>query len=58
MLLPGIFLFIVDRYLRFLQSYQRARLVLARVLPCGTIELNFAKTQGNYSSLNILISTL
>ncbi|KAM1613492.1 hypothetical protein ACFX1Z_002017 [Malus domestica] len=55
MLLPGIFLFIVDRYLRFLQSYQRAGLVSARVLPCGTIELNFAKTQGlDYNPTSIL----
>lgn len=45
-ILPGIFLFIIDRYLRFLQSYQRAELVSARVLPCETIELNFSKSQG------------
>ncbi|KAG8652946.1 hypothetical protein MANES_06G151600v8 [Manihot esculenta] len=46
MILPGIFLFLVDRYLRFLQSRQRARLLSSRLLPCGTIELNFSKSRG------------
>ncbi|KAK3037219.1 hypothetical protein RJ639_030112, partial [Escallonia herrerae] len=44
MILPGIFLFLIDRYLRFLQSRKRARLVSARLLPCGTMELNFSKS--------------
>ncbi|KAG8652945.1 ferric reduction oxidase 4 isoform X2 [Manihot esculenta] len=48
MILPGIFLFLVDRYLRFLQSRQRARLLSSRLLPCGTIELNFSKSRGLY----------
>ncbi|XP_047334629.1 ferric reduction oxidase 5-like [Impatiens glandulifera] len=43
MILPGIFLFIIDRYLRFLQSQKRARLVSARLLPCEVVELNFSK---------------
>ncbi|GFY84164.1 ferric reduction oxidase 4 [Actinidia rufa] len=47
MILPGIFLFLVDRYLRFLQSMKRARLVSARLLPCGAFELNFSKSPGN-----------
>ncbi|XP_074263344.1 ferric reduction oxidase 2-like [Silene latifolia] len=42
-MLPGIYLFIIDRYLRFLQSRQRVRLLSARVLSCQAIELNFAK---------------
>jgi hypothetical protein len=46
MILPGIFLFIVDRYLRFLQSQRRARLDSARLLPCGSIELTFSKSPG------------
>ncbi|KAL4595076.1 hypothetical protein ACB092_12G065800 [Castanea dentata] len=46
MILPGIFLFLVDRFLRFLQSRQRARLVSARLLPSGIVELNFSKSQG------------
>ncbi|KAI6707695.1 hypothetical protein NL676_010657 [Syzygium grande] len=45
-MLPGFYLFMVDRYLRFLQSRNRARLVSARVLPCDTVELNFSKTPG------------
>ncbi|KAJ6684139.1 hypothetical protein OIU85_007795 [Salix viminalis] len=48
MILPGIFLFIMDRYLRFLQSQRRARLESARLLPCGSIELTFSKSPGLY----------
>ncbi|KAL6124158.1 hypothetical protein ACLB2K_076673 [Fragaria x ananassa] len=44
LMLPGFFLFVVDRYLRFLQSGKRARLVSARVLPGESFELNFAKS--------------
>ncbi|CAM8888746.1 unnamed protein product [Rhodiola kirilowii] len=43
MMLPGFYLFLVDRYIRFLQSRQRIRVVSSRVLPCETIELNFSK---------------
>ncbi|KAF8412208.1 hypothetical protein HHK36_000168 [Tetracentron sinense] len=43
-MLPGVYLFLVDRYLRFLQSRQRVRLVSGRLLPCETIELNFSKS--------------
>ncbi|KAL1549835.1 ferric-chelate reductase (NADH) [Salvia divinorum] len=45
-MLPGFYLFLMDRYLRFLQSRNRARLVSARLLSCNTIELSFAKTRG------------
>ncbi|XP_011092755.1 ferric reduction oxidase 2 isoform X2 [Sesamum indicum] len=45
-MLPGFYLFIIDRYLRFLQSREKVRLVSARVLPCETIELNFSKSRG------------
>ncbi|KAA8520659.1 hypothetical protein F0562_014915 [Nyssa sinensis] len=45
-MLPGFYLFLVDRYLRFLQSRQGVRLLSARILPCETVELNFLKTQG------------
>ncbi|MBA0858072.1 hypothetical protein Goshw_021125 [Gossypium schwendimanii] len=48
MILPGIFLFLIDRYLRFLQSQQRTALLSARILPCGLLELNFSKTPGLY----------
>ncbi|MBA0802326.1 hypothetical protein Gohar_012631 [Gossypium harknessii] len=45
-MLPGFYLFIVDRYLRFLQSRTSVRLLSARLLPCNVVELNFAKTHG------------
>ncbi|KAL5069829.1 hypothetical protein RYX36_020716, partial [Vicia faba] len=45
-MLPGLYLFLIDRYLRFLQSQQKIRLVSARVLPCEAVELNFAKNPG------------
>ncbi|KAI4347578.1 hypothetical protein L6164_008380 [Bauhinia variegata] len=45
-MLPGFYLFLIDRYLRFLQSEQRIRLVSARVLPCEVVELNFSKNPG------------
>ncbi|KAL7121424.1 hypothetical protein ACP275_02G180900 [Erythranthe tilingii] len=45
-MLPGFYLFLIDRYLRFLQSRDNVRLVSARVLPCRTVELNFSKTPG------------
>lgn len=43
MISPGIFLFLIDRHLRFLQSRQCAPLLSARLLPCGALELNFSK---------------
>ncbi|GMH18383.1 hypothetical protein Nepgr_020224 [Nepenthes gracilis] len=46
MILPGIFLFLIDRYLRFLQSRGHVQLDSARLLPCGIIELSFAKNPG------------
>ncbi|XVF09924.1 hypothetical protein REPUB_Repub07fG0139200 [Reevesia pubescens] len=42
-MLPGFYLFLIDRFLRFLQSQQRISLVSARILPCQTVELNFSK---------------
>ncbi|KAL9854984.1 putative ferric reduction oxidase 1 [Arabidopsis thaliana] len=41
--LPGFYIFLVDRFLRFLQSRNNVKLVSARVLPCDTVELNFSK---------------
>ncbi|KAI3720708.1 hypothetical protein L2E82_31700 [Cichorium intybus] len=46
LILPGIFLFLIDRYLRFLQSRTSVRLIAARLLPCDTLELNFSKIAG------------
>ncbi|KAL1192218.1 Ferric reduction oxidase 3 [Cardamine amara subsp. amara] len=40
---PGFYIFIIDRFLRFLQSRNNVKLDSARVLPCETIELNFSK---------------
>ena len=45
-MLPGFYLFLIDRFLRFLQSRQHIRLVSARLLPCETVELNFSKARG------------
>lgn len=45
MIAPGIFLFLIDRHLRFLQSRQHAPLLSTRLLPCGAFELNFSKSQ-------------
>ncbi|XP_024027569.1 ferric reduction oxidase 4 isoform X1 [Morus notabilis] len=55
MILPGIFLFLVDRFLRFLQSRHHARLLSARLLPCGAFELNFSKSHGlQYNPTSIM----
>ncbi|KAL7002468.1 ferric-chelate reductase (NADH) [Sarracenia purpurea var. burkii] len=55
MMLPGFYLFVVDRFLRFLQSRQGVRLVSARVLPSETLELNFSKTPDlSYTPTSIL----
>ncbi|XP_074291536.1 ferric reduction oxidase 4-like isoform X2 [Silene latifolia] len=45
-ILPGIFLFTLDRFLRFLQSRSNARLISARLLPSGTVEMTFRKSPG------------
>ncbi|PKI63527.1 hypothetical protein CRG98_016194 [Punica granatum] len=55
MIIPGIFLFVIDRYLRFLQSRKRAPLLSARLLPFGLVELNFAKSNKlKYNPTSIL----
>ncbi|XP_023636972.1 ferric reduction oxidase 4 isoform X1 [Capsella rubella] len=55
MILPNIFLFFIDRYLRFLQSTKRTRLVSARILPSDNLELTFSKTPGlHYTPTSIL----
>lgn len=46
MMLPGFYLFFVDRYLRFLQSRKSVRLISSRVLSCDSVELNFSKKPG------------
>ncbi|KAK4593794.1 hypothetical protein RGQ29_017759 [Quercus rubra] len=55
MMLPSFYLFVVDRYLRFLQSQRNVRLLSARVLPCETLELNLGKSLGlSYNPLGIM----
>ncbi|CAA6669830.1 unnamed protein product [Spirodela intermedia] len=44
LVLPGVYLFLLDRYLRFLQSQQKVRFISARLLPNETVELNFSKS--------------
>ncbi|KAL2511346.1 Ferric reduction oxidase 2 [Abeliophyllum distichum] len=54
-MLPGFYLFMIDRYLRFLQSRQHVRLVSARILSCETVELNFSKCRGlSYTPTSIM----
>lgn len=42
----GIFLFILDRFLRFWQSRREVGVVSATRLPCGTLELVLSKPRG------------
>lgn len=55
MIIPGIFLFLVDRFLRFLQSRESVRLLSSRLLPCDTVELNFSKNPGKTLTINDLL---
>lgn len=57
-MLPGFYLFMIDRLLRFLQSQKRIRLVSARVLPCEAVELSFSKSPGEGTkTIHSLINT-
>lgn len=38
-----IFLFMLDRFLRFCQSRRTVKIVSAKCLPCGTVELTLSK---------------
>ncbi|KAL9245364.1 hypothetical protein vseg_019026 [Gypsophila vaccaria] len=54
-ILPCFFLFVIDRFVRFLQSRPRVRLLFARSLPCGVLELNFVKsTTLSYTPTSII----
>ncbi|XP_065864209.1 ferric reduction oxidase 2-like [Euphorbia lathyris] len=54
-MLPGFYLFMVDRFLRFLQSRTSVRLISARILPCQTLELNFSKAPSlSYNPTSIM----
>ncbi|XP_058754389.1 ferric reduction oxidase 4-like isoform X1 [Vicia villosa] len=55
MIAPGVFLFLIDRNLRFLQSHQNTQLLSARILPCDAVELNFAKNPSLYYNPTSLV---
>ncbi|KAJ8420196.1 hypothetical protein Cgig2_021666 [Carnegiea gigantea] len=51
----GIFLFMLDRFLRFIQSRKTVDIISARSLPCGTLELVFSKPAGlRYNALSFI----
>jgi hypothetical protein len=58
MIAPGIFLFLIDRHLRFLQSRQNAQLLSVRLLPCGALELNFSKSPSKIIKYSFLMCLL
>jgi hypothetical protein len=43
----GIFLFVLDRFLRFCQSRRTVDIISAKCLPCGTVELILSKPRSN-----------
>ncbi|CAI9292138.1 unnamed protein product [Lactuca saligna] len=54
-MLPGFYLFLIDRFLRFLQSKENVRLISTRVLLSETLELNFSKSQDlSYTPTSIM----
>ncbi|KAK1360395.1 Ferric reduction oxidase 6 [Heracleum sosnowskyi] len=49
----GIFLYMLDRFLRFCQSRKTVDILSARCLPCGTVELVLSKPAGlSYNALS------
>ena len=46
---PGFYIFMVDRFLRSLQSRDNIRVLSARILPSHTIELTFSKNPSEFS---------
>eukprot|EP01018_Ginkgo_biloba_P025258 Gb_17654 [translate_table: standard] len=54
--LSGIFLLLLDRFLRFLQSRITVNILSARILPCKAIELTLSKCPGlKYSSTSMIL---
>ncbi|XP_050256114.1 ferric reduction oxidase 7, chloroplastic-like isoform X3 [Quercus robur] len=49
----GIFLFILDRFLRICQSRKTVDIISIKCLPCGTVELMLSKPPSNTSSPQI-----
>lgn len=51
----GIFLFVLDRFLRFCQSRTAVDVISATTLPCGTVELVFSKPANlKYNALSFI----
>lgn len=51
----GIFIFILDRFLRFCQSQRVVDIISAKCLPCGTVELVLAKPENlRYNALSFV----
>ena len=51
----GIFLFVLDRFLRFCQSRRTVNVISSRCLPCGTVELVLSKPQSlRYNALSFI----
>ncbi|XP_057817034.2 probable ferric reduction oxidase 1 [Cryptomeria japonica] len=57
--LAGIFLFLLDRFLRFIQSRITVKVLSARILPCKSIELTLPKHPGlKYSSTSAIFLSI
>ncbi|KAL2341483.1 hypothetical protein Fmac_009423 [Flemingia macrophylla] len=51
----GIFLFVLDRFLRLCQSRKKVNVISSRCLPCGTVELVLSKPQSlRYNALSFI----
>ncbi|KAM5574161.1 hypothetical protein ABKV19_013583 [Rosa sericea] len=51
----GIFIFLLDRFLRFCQSRRVVDIISAKCLPCGTVELVLAKPENlRYNALSFV----
>ncbi|XWS56487.1 hypothetical protein CRYUN_Cryun09bG0089600 [Craigia yunnanensis] len=51
----GIFIFMLDRFLRFCQSRRTVDILSAKCLPCGTVELVLSKPQNlRYNALSFI----
>lgn len=48
----GLFLYMLDRFLRFFQSRKTVDILSAKCLPSGTVELILAKPEGIHCSVN------
>ncbi|XP_022942999.1 ferric reduction oxidase 7, chloroplastic-like [Cucurbita moschata] len=51
----GIFIFMLDRFLRFIQSRRTVDVISAKALPCGTVELIISKPRSlRYNALSFI----